>query len=154
MTLHVLTHVTTPEASGYGALVLAFATFAWAAYKDVKGGGLKRTQAEAAKESLDAEAAAASMPMLQESIRLGNWAEAMALQQQHINGLQDQLAAGAERERAKDKRIDELEARIQARDQRIDELEERLGQAETHLDEARSIIKELRAAPDHTTPHQ
>jgi DNA repair exonuclease SbcCD ATPase subunit len=156
--------LSTPEVSGYGALVLVALQFAWAAYKDVKGGGLKKSQAEAAKEALDTEAAAQALPHLQEAIRLGNWGEGMSVQQQLINGLQESLTAAAarerssaERERLKDQRIDELEERVRARDERIDELERRLDEAEQHwaecerhLTEARSIISELRGSPDHT----
>lgn len=137
---------------GVGGGGLAILQFLWTVYKDVKGGGIRKLNAEAAKEAMDAESAAASMPHLQESIRLGNWAEAMALQQSHINGLQAQLSSSAERERLKDQRIDELETRVRDRDKRIDELELRLGHAEDHLTEARNIINDLRNAPDHTNP--
>lgn len=134
--------------------VLALGQFLYGIYRDRAGGALRKSQAEAAKVSLDAQQAEASLPHVQESLRLGNLAEAVAIQQQVINGLRDH-AAWQDAELVKCHAENAaLIKRLAERDARIDELEERLGTAEDNLTAARRIIDTLREDPDFTGgPH-
>lgn len=139
----------TPLVAASAALV-AVGQFLWAIYKDRKSGALMKGSAEAAKASLDAVQAEQSLPHVQESLRLGNVAEAVAIQQQIINGLREQVAWQDSQLGDARRDNEDLRARLADRDAKIDELERRLGVAEHELKDARRIIDGLRADPDHT----
>ena len=126
-----------------GGLVV-FAQLAWGVWKDHKGGAVRKGQAEAAKASMDVAQAEASLPHVQESLKLGNLAEAVTIQQQVINGLREHAAWQDEQLVARDRRIMDLEERLAARDAKVEELERRLDTAEEALTTARNIINELR----------
>lgn len=126
--------------------LLAVAQFGWAVWKDHKGGTLRRGSAEAAKATLDVAQAEASLPHVQESLRLGNVADAVAVQQQIINGLREHAAWQDEQLAIRDERIVTLEKRLSQRDRKIAELEKRLTDAETSLNTAKRLIGELRQA--------
>lgn len=134
----------------------------YALWKDLKGGGLRQSQAEAAKTSLDVAQAEQSLPHVQEALRLGNIAEAVSIQQQVINGLKDHALWADGQIKARDARIAELEARLADRDTKIEELEARLDVAEAAQRDARRIIDELRATsraekptiPPQANPHR
>lgn len=130
--------------------VLAVAQFTWGIIKDQRGGALRKGQAEAAKAILDTSQAEASLPHVQESLRLGNVSEAVAIQQQIINGLRDHAAWQDAQLEAAHQEAAELRARLAERDEKIDELEARLAIAEGNLGEARRIIDTLRGDPGHT----
>lgn len=130
--------------------VLAVAQFAWGAWKDHKGGALRKGNAEAAKATLDVAQAEASLPHVQESLRLGNVAEAVAIQQGIINGLREHAAWQDGQLDACHRENEDLRHRLAERDRQIDELEGRLTTAEGNLSEARKIIDQLRGAADHT----
>lgn len=115
-------------------------------WKWFRGGEQRKSQAEAAKAHLDVAQAEAELPHIQESLKLGRVAEAVAVQQGMINGMQDHIRFQDEQLAAKDDRIALLEQRLADRDTRIDELEARLGQAEDNLAEARRMITDLRTA--------
>lgn len=125
--------------------LIALGQLGWGIYKDRKGGALRKGQAEAAKVSLDVVQAEQSLPHVQESLRLGNVADAVAVQQQVINGLRDHAAWQDQQLQARDGRIGELERRLAERDRKIEELEQRLGVAEDALSTAKRLIGELRA---------
>lgn len=127
-----------------GGIVVA-GQLAWGIWKDQKGGALRKGQAEAAKATLDVSQAELSLPHVQESLKLGNVAEAVTIQQQIINGLREHAAWQDAQLSARDQRISDLEARLAARDAKVAELEDRLNAAEEALNTARSIIDELRA---------
>lgn len=120
----------------------------WAGWKDHRGGGLRKGTAEAEKAALDTRQAEAALPYVQESLRLGNVAENLAIQQDLINGLrvhvlwQDEQLAEAHSEN------EGLRARLAERERQINELEQRLGVAEDSLMEARRIIEHLRDDPE------
>lgn len=125
--------------------VLALGQFGYGIWKDRKGGTLRKSQAEAAKASLDTAQAEAALPHIQDQLRLGNVAEAVAIQQGIINGLREhaawqdgQLDEAHRREKA-------LEDRLSERDAKIAELEQRLGEAEKALTIAKRLIGDLRA---------
>lgn len=130
--------------------VVAMAQFVWSVHKDRAGGILRKGQAEAAKATLDTAQAEASLPHVQESLRLGNVAEAVAIQQQIINGLREHAAWQDEQLAACHTENEDLRTRLAERDRQIDELEGRLSAAEGTLAEARRIIDSLRGDPDHT----
>lgn len=130
---------------GMAGGAVAVAQIVWQIVRDVKGGGLRQSQAEAAKTALDVTQAEASLPHVTEALRLGNVAEAVAVQQQIINGLRDHAAWADGQIKARDDRIAQLEQRLSDRDVRIEELEQRLDAAEASLRTARGIIDELRA---------
>lgn len=113
-------------------------------WKSYRGGELRKGQAEAAKATLDVTQAEASLPHVTESLKLGNVAEAVAVQQQVINGLRAHAEWADLQLQAKEKRIAELEDRLTARDLKIQELEDRLNVAEDSLNTAKRIIDELR----------
>lgn len=138
--------------SGAGVLggTLAIGQFLYGIWKDRKGGTLRKGQAEAAKATLDTAQAEASLPHVQESLRLGNVAEAVTIQQQIINGLRDHAAWQDSQLEACHAENDELRERLAERDRQIDELEARLSIAEGNLADARRIIDTLRGDPDHT----
>lgn len=138
------------SAVGLAGGCVAIGQFVYGIYKDRKGGVLRKGQAEAAKASLDTAQAEASLPHVQESLRLGNVAEAVAIQQQIINGLRDHAAWQDAQLEESHAREQELIRRLAERDQKIDELESRLSIAEGNLSEARRIIDGLRGDPDHT----
>lgn len=124
---------------------LAIAQFGYGIYKDRKGGTLRKSQAEAAKASLDTAQAEAALPHVQDSLRLGNVAEAVAIQQGIINGLREHAAwQDAQLEEAHAREL-ELSRRLSERDGKIRELEKRLGEAEKALSTAKRLIGELRA---------
>lgn len=127
-----------------GGLV-ALGQLVWGIYKDRKSGALRLGQAEAAKASLDAAQAEASLPYVEESLKLGNVAEAVSIQQGVINGLRDHAAWQDAQIVARDERITELERRLASRDEKIAELERRLEEAEKALTTARNLINDLRA---------
>lgn len=137
---------------GASAGIAALTQVCWAAWKDHRGGGIRRSSAEAQKATLDALQAEASMPHLQESLRLGNVAENLAIQQKIIDGLvshtgwQDEQLVEAHQEN------DDLRRRLAEREEQINELERRLGIAEDSLMEARRIIDHLRSDPERTAP--
>lgn len=124
--------------------IVALSQLAYGIWKDRKGGTLRRSQAEAAKASLDTLQAEASLPHVTESLKLGNVAEAVAVQQQIINGLREHAAwqdARLEEAHAENR---ELRERLAARDAKVQELEERVTIAEANLAASRAIIDELR----------
>lgn len=117
------------------------------------GDGDRRARAEAAKASLDVAQAEASLPMVQESLRIGNVAQAVTLQQQVMNGLREHMAWQDEQMLAKDQRIEFLENRDEQRVKRIDQLEthlqtleKQLRSVEEQLAVARGIIDDLRGS--------
>lgn len=124
--------------------IAAMGQLSYTAYKGWRGGELRKGQAEAAKASLDALQAEASLPHVTEALKLGNVAEAVAVQQQIINGLRDHASWQDEQLQAREEKIKQLEERLAARDQRINDLEERVSVAERSLAESRAIIDELR----------
>lgn len=124
---------------------VAIAQFAYGIWKDRHDGTLRKGRAEAAKQVLDAAQAEASLPHVQESLRLGNLDQAITIQQQVINGLREHAAWQDTQLALRDQRIAELEQRLKERDDQIDALEERLGIAEGNLADARHIIELLRA---------
>ena len=129
----------------------SFLTVAWTITKEVRGRTTRRMQAEAAKASIDAEQAEASRPHVERALELGNFAEALSIQQTVINGLrehaawQDQEISDLREERG------ELKARLAERDDKIRELEQRLGEAENYLTECRQIINGMRDTRDAET---
>lgn len=127
-----------------GGLV-AVGQLAWAVYKDKSGGAIRKSQAEAAKATVDVAQAEASLPYVQESLRLGNVAEAVSIQQGVINGLREHATWQDEQLRLRDVRIEELEGRLASRDKKIEELEARLDEAEASLNTAKRLIGELRS---------
>lgn len=131
--------------TGYIALGLAVAQFAWQVHKDRKGGSLRKGQAEAAKATLDEAQAAASLPHVTRALELGNIAEAVSIQQQTINGLREHSVWQDEQLALRDLKIADLGRQIAERDDKIARLEERLDAAEEALSTARTIINELRA---------
>lgn len=131
--------------AGVATVIGLGSQIAYALFKDYKGGGLRKSQAEAAKTSLDAAQAEASLPHVTEALRLGNLAEAVAIQQQVINGLRDHAVWADEQIKARDAKIADLETRLGDRDAKIEELERRLDIAEDSLKASRTIIDELRA---------
>lgn len=124
--------------------IVAVGQLLWGIWKDQRGGALRKGQAEAAKASLDVAQAELSLPHVQESLKLGNLAEAVTIQQQIINGLREHAAWQDDQIKGRDSRITELEERLAARDEKVAALEERLNQAEEALNTARRIIDELR----------
>lgn len=124
--------------------VAALGQLAYQAVKTWRGGELRKSQAEAAKASLDNLQAEASLPHVAESLKLGNVAEAVTIQQQVINGLREHAAWQDGQIKGRDDRIADLEARLEDRDRKIAELEKRLGLAETEVAAAKRIIGELR----------
>jgi len=124
--------------------IVALGQLAWGIWKDHKGGTLRRSQAEAAKATLDVSQAEASLPHVQESLKLGNVAEAVSIQQQVINGLREHAAWQDAQLDLRDRRIMDLERRLSERDAKVEELERRLDEAEGALNTARNIINELR----------
>lgn len=126
--------------------IIAAAQLAWTIYKGHKGGELRKTQAEAAKASLDTLQAEASLPHVTEALRLGNVADAVAVQQQIINGLREHASWQDQQLILRDERIVTLEGRLSQRDKKIAELERRLTDAETSLNTAKRLIGELRQA--------
>lgn len=127
-----------------GGLV-AVGQLAYGIYKDRVSGAARLGQAEAAKATMDAAQAEASLPHVQESLRLGNVSEALSIQQQVINGLREHANWQDSQLALKDARIAELEERLTGRDRKIEELEKRLDQAEDALNTAKRLIGELRA---------
>ena len=130
---------------GIAGGVLAVVQVAWGIIQDARGGGLRKSRAEAAKTTLDVTQAEASLPHVTDALRLGNVADAVAIQQQVINGLRDHAVWADEQIKSRDARIEELEARLASRDERIEELERRLDVAEAAVKDSRLIIDELRA---------
>lgn len=126
--------------------VVAFGQLLWGIWKDHRGGALRKSQAEAAKASLDAAQAAQSLPYVAESLKLGNVTEAVAIQQQIINGLRDHAAWQDEQITQRDEKIAQLEGALKARDEKVAELETRVNAAEQEMATARGIIDELRAS--------
>lgn len=125
-----------------GLVVLAQLTYG--IWKDHRGGAVRLGQAEAAKASLNVAQAEASLPHVQESLKLGNVAEAVAIQQQIINGLREHASWQDQQLETRDARIQELESRLTERDRKIEELERRLDDAEAALTTAKRLIGELR----------
>lgn len=135
--------------------ILAAAQFLYGVWKDRQGGVVRKSSAEAAKASLDTAQAEAALPHVQDSLRLGNVAEAVAIQQGIINGLREHAAWQDAQLEACHAENDDLRNRLAERDRQIDELETRLGLAEQHLGEAQRIIEGLRRDPDRTGgPHE
>lgn len=132
--------------AGGGVLggIIALSQLAYGIYKDRKDGTLRKGQAEAAKASLDTMQAEASLPYVTESLKLGNVAEAVAVQQQIINGLREHAAWQDARLEECHQENQELRDRLAARDEKVRELEERVLAAEGSLGVARQIIDELR----------
>lgn len=126
-----------------GGLV-AMGQLGFQAYKWKTGGEERKSQAEAAKAHLDVTQAEAALPHVQESLQLGNVAEAVAVQQGMINGMQDHIRFQDEQLVAKDARIELLEKRLAERDKKIEQLEHRLDVAEANLATAKRLIGELR----------
>lgn len=124
--------------------IVALGQLGLQAWKWFKGGEQRKSQAEAAKAHLDVAQAEAELPHIQESLKLGRVAEAVAVQQGMINGMQDHIRFQDEQLAAKDLRIKELEDRNREKDLKIDELEARLGNAEDNLAEARRMIDAIR----------
>jgi chromosome segregation ATPase len=126
--------------------------------QDARGGNVRRSRAEAAKMTLDVSQAEQSLPHVTEALRLGNVADAVAVQQQVINGLRDHAAWQDEQLRSRDAEIVDLRRRLTDRDARIEELEARVDVAERSLSSARAIIEELRQTSrtenDTHNPHQ
>ena len=135
---------------------LAVAQFLYSIYKDRSGGTLRKSQAEAAKASLDTAQAEAALPHVAESLRLGNVAEAVAIQQGIINGLRDHIAWQDRELEASHQEVVDLRSDLADRDARIDALEQRLESAEGNLRDARRIIDTLRGerpkGPHEATP--
>lgn len=131
--------------------ILAIAQFAYGVYKDRRGGALRKSQAEAAKATLDTAQAEAALPHVQDSLRLGNVAEAVAIQQGLINGLREHAAWQDQQLAESHAREAELAKRLTERDEKIAELERRLGEAEKALTIAKRLIGSLRedARRDH-----
>jgi len=117
--------------------------FQW--WKWQRGGEQRKSQAEAAKAHLDATQAESALPHVQRSLELGNVAEAVAVQQGIINGMQDHIRFQDEQLTAKDARIATLEQRLADRDAKIEQLERRLDLAEENLATAKRLIGELRS---------
>jgi DNA repair exonuclease SbcCD ATPase subunit len=130
--------------------VLAVAQFGYGVWKDRQGGALRKSQAEAAKATLDTAQAEASLPHVQESLRLGNVAEAVSIQQQVINGLREHAAWQDAQLAEAHAEVEALRNALAERDRQIDELEKRLGLAEDNLQTARRIIDRLRGEGDYT----
>lgn len=125
--------------------ILAVAQFAYGVWKDRKGGALRKSQAEAAKATLDTAQAEAALPHVQDQLRLGNVAEAVAIQQGVINGLRDHAAWQDRELEACHTENAQLRDRLAERDAKIAELEQRLGEAEKALTIAKRLIGDLRA---------
>lgn len=125
--------------------VLAVAQFLYSVWKDKKGGATRKSQAEAAKATLDATQAEAALPHVQDQLRLGNVAEAVAIQQGVINGLRDHAAWQDKELEACHSENAALRDRLAERDAKIAELEKRLGEAEKALTIAKRLIGDLRA---------
>lgn len=132
-------------AGGLIGSVVVLLQLAYGIWKDHRGGAARLGQAEAAKATLDATQAEASLPYVQESLKLGNVAEAVAIQQQIINGLREHASWQDAQLEIRDNRVQELENRLAERDRKIEELERRLDDAEEALSTAKRLIGELRA---------
>jgi len=130
---------------GGGGFVIGMAQLVAGLYKDRKSRTAQKGQAEAAKATLDAAQAEAAMPHVQESLKLGNVSEAVAILNQVINGLREHAAW-------QDERLEEAHAEIRRRDEKIATLEERLNEADGLLAAARKIIDELRAPEQQADP--
>lgn len=125
--------------------VLAVCQFGYGIWKDRKGGALRKSQAEAAKATLDTAQAEAALPHIQDQLRLGNVSAAVAIQQGIINGLRDHAAWQDEQLSESHQRELALSERLAERDAKIAELEQRLGEAEKALTIAKRLIGDLRA---------
>lgn len=143
------------SALGGLAGLAALIQIVWRIVSDRKAQVNQKGAAEAAKASLDSVQAEASLPHVVESLRLGNLSEAVAVQQQIINGLREHVAWQSQQLEQAVEREAQLAERLAARDAKIAELEERLTAAENLLDQARKIIDGLKTTVknEHDTDH-
>lgn len=128
------------------------AQVAWEAYKYFRGGQRRKERAEAAEAAMKISSDTEQAPLVRESLALGNFDQAISIQQQVINGLNAQI----ERDRnsfdaaiaSRDKEISDLRLAMRSRDDRIDELEKELEAIKGRMETCQQIIKSLREDHD------
>lgn len=120
----------------------------WQVFLYYRGGQRRKDRAEAAKSAMDIAADTEKAPLVRESIALGNFERALAIQQQVINGLNAQIKQDRENYEAtlkvKDQEIADLRSGMKNRDIRIDELEREIDAIRSRLNGCQKIIEELR----------
>lgn len=141
--------------TGTAGLVLVL----WGIVKDVRSGNLRKSRSKADQAEVEVEQLEQVGPIIHDGLRINQADLLMAAQGRAVTMLGEQLASANERIAERDRQLAESDAdranlrrQIRERDEQIDELELRLGVAEDELRRARSIITDLRANPDHTSP--
>ena len=80
-----------PTITAYVAAFLAVVQFCYLVYKERKGGFLQKGQAEAQKAVLETAQTEASLPHVQESLKLGNVSDAVEILQGVIVNLREHI---------------------------------------------------------------